>query len=285
MSKITFDSLAVKKRSNTPIVMLTAYDYPMADIIDKSGVDIVLVGDSLANVALGLESTTSVGMKEMLHHAKAVRRAIKRSILIGDMPYSSYQVDCEAALNNAKSFIKEAGCDGVKFEWFGDCPKVVEEVVKTGIPVMGHIGLTPQTAQKKGGFKVQGKDADAARNLIDSALLLQELGVFSIVLECVPDTLAQMITEKLRIPTIGIGAGPWCDGQVLVTNDLIGFSQGFKPKFVKQYIDLTNNIRGAVQQFCQEVADRKFPSNEHSYIMSDDELGKLKAQLSENQAT
>ena len=204
----------VSLKGKRKLTMLTAYDYPLASLIDRAGIDMVLVGDSVANVVLGLDSTTKVGMSEMLHHAKAVRRAVKNALVIGDMPFESYQLNPDEAVKNARRFIDEAGCDCVKLEWFEKCLEVTEKIIQAGIPVMGHIGLTPQTADKLGGFKVQGKDAEAGQRLIDQASALEKLGCFSIVLECVPDKLAEIITRKLKIPTIGIGAGVNCDGQV-----------------------------------------------------------------------
>jgi len=265
-----------KKKSSSPITMLTAYDYPFASILDQAEIDIILVGDSVANVVLGLESTKSVGMNEMIHHAKAVRRGVEHSLLVGDMPYESYQINTEDSLKNAKRFIDEAGCDAVKLEWFDGVEVAVRGMVNEGIQVMGHIGLTPQTADKLGGFKVQGRDADTASRLIDQALLFQELGVFSIVLECIPDALAEIITKKLKIPTIGIGAGVACDGQVLVLHDLLGLFEGFRPKFIKQYVDLKNEIKTAVDQYKHDVESRAFPSKEHSYSIKQEELDKLK---------
>lgn len=265
-----------KKAKGFPITMLTAYDYPMASIIDSAGIDLILVGDSVANVILGLESTTEVGMDEMLHHAKAVRRGVKNALLVGDMPFESYQLNPEDSVKNASRFIDEAGCDAVKLEWFKDCLAATKRMVKAGIPVMGHIGLTPQTADKLGGFKVQGKDAEAANRLIEQAELLEKTGSFSIVLECIPDVLAELITERLHIPTIGIGAGPKCDGQVLVTHDLLGLYEKFRPKFVKRYSNLSEQIRKAVEGYKFEVENRIFPAKEHSFSMKEEEARKLK---------
>jgi len=278
MSKIEIESLIEKKRKGRPITMLTAYDYPLASIIDESGIDIILVGDSVANVVLGLESTTSVSIDNMLYHTKAVRRAVKNSLLIGDMPFESYQVNMKDAKKNANRFIEEAGCDGIKLEWFDGCADVARSVIEAGIPVMGHIGLTPQTADKLGGFKVQGKDLGAAKRLIEEALLLENMGVFSIVLECIPDLLAQIITKKLRIPTIGIGAGSMCDGQVLVTYDLLGLTRGFRPKFVKSYTNISEVMKNAIISYKHDVEERRFPSKEHSYAMKEEEARQLKAE-------
>jgi 3-methyl-2-oxobutanoate hydroxymethyltransferase len=272
--KITVqDILSMKGKRR--ITMLTAYDYPLASLIDQAGIDIILVGDSLANVVLGLESTTQVGMTEMLHHAKAVTRAVKHSLVVGDMPYESYQVDPGQSVKNASRFIKEASCDVVKLEWFDKCLEVTAEIIKAGIAVMGHIGLTPQTADKLGGFKVQGKDAETARRLIKQAKCLEAEGCFSIVLECVPDKIARMITESVSIPTIGIGAGVGCDGQVLVTHDLLGLFERFKPKFVKQYINLAPQIQKAIEEYKKEVLAGTFPTSAHSFTIKDEELEKL----------
>jgi len=256
--------------------MLTAYDYPLASLVDKAGVDMILVGDSLANVVLGLDSTTKIGMTEMLHHAKAVTRAVSHALVIGDMPYESYQANPDDSVKNAKRFIEEAKCDCVKLEWFDKCLQVTREIIKYDIPVMGHIGLTPQTADQLGGFKVQGKDAEAAKRLIEQAQELEKLGCFSIVLECVPDRIAGIITEKLRIPTIGIGAGIHCDGQVLVIHDMLGLFSRYTPKFVKKYLDLSPLISRAVEEYISEVSCGKFPGPEHSFTIKEEELKKIK---------
>ncbi len=259
--------------------MLTAYDYPLAGLIDKAGIDIVLVGDSLANVVLGLESTTGVGMQEMLHHAKAVSRAVKRALIVGDMPFEAYQVNPLDSLGNARRFMEEAKCDAVKLEWFDACVEATRAITAAGIPVMGHIGLTPQTADKLGGFKVQGKDAGAAGRLFEQAKALEEAGCFSLVLECVPDKIAEIITRQLAIPTIGIGAGVHCDGQVLVTHDMLGLFTRYTPKFVKKYVDLSGLIVKAVEAYKEEVLEGKFPSQEHSFSIKEEELKKLKSSL------
>jgi 3-methyl-2-oxobutanoate hydroxymethyltransferase len=258
--------------------MLTAYDYPLAALVDEADVDMILVGDSLANVVLGLESTTEVGMNEMIHHAKAVNRAVKKALLVGDMPFESYQKDSASAVENALRYQSEAGCDAVKLEWFDNCHEVAERIVKAGIPVMGHVGLTPQTAEKLGGFKVQGKDAATARKIMENAKAMEQSGCFSIVLECIPMEIAQIITKQLSIPTIGIGAGVHCDGQVLVTHDLLGLVSRHKPKFVRQYIDLSAAIVGGISDFCKDVESGKFPDRDHSYAMNREELSLLKAE-------
>jgi 3-methyl-2-oxobutanoate hydroxymethyltransferase len=272
--KITVKDI-IELKGKRKITMLTAYDYPIAYLVDKAGIDMILVGDSLANVVLGLQSTTEVGMQEMIHHAKAVTRAVKNALVIGDMPYESYQLNPEAAVENARRFIEEAKCDCVKLEWFERCIEVTEKIVKAGIAVMGHIGLTPQTADKLGGFKVQGKDAQAANRLIKQAQDLEKLGCFSIVLECVPDKIAQIITKELKIPTIGIGAGVYCDGQVLVIHDLLGLFQRYTPKFVKKYVDISSLIFKAVEDYKNEVIQGKFPDKEHSFSIKEEELKKL----------
>ncbi|MFH1656011.1 MAG: 3-methyl-2-oxobutanoate hydroxymethyltransferase [Candidatus Omnitrophota bacterium] len=273
--KVTISQIQEMKNKGQKITMLTAYDFPLASFVDQAQIDIVLVGDSVANVVLGLESTTEVGMTEMIHHSKAVRRGVKYALLVGDMPYESYQINPKESVKNAKRFVEEAGCDAVKFEWFEKCCEVTKEVIKAGIPVMGHIGLTPQTADKLGGFKVQGKDADAAKNLITQAESLEKLGCFSIVLECVPDLVAERITKKIKIPTIGIGAGIHCDGQVLVTPDLLGLFERFKPKFVKQYINLAPKIVEALKKYKEEVLNGNFPAKEHSFSIKKEELDKI----------
>jgi len=267
------DILSLKNKRK--ITMLTAYDYPLASLMDKVGIDMILVGDSLANVVLGLDSTTKVGMVEMLHHAKAVTRAVKHALVVGDMPYESYQTHPDDAVRNARRFIDEANCDVVKLEWFDKCLEVTEKIIKAGIPVMGHIGLTPQTADKLGGFKVQGKDAETAKRLIEQAVALEKLGCFSIVLECVPDKISRMITEKLKIPVIGIGAGPYCDGQVLVAHDMLGLFDRYTPKFVKKYVNLSPLISAAVEEYIKEVTDGKFPGPEHCFNIKEEELKKL----------
>jgi 3-methyl-2-oxobutanoate hydroxymethyltransferase len=273
-NKITVENIRSLK-GKRKITMLTAYDYPLAYLVDKAGIDMILVGDSLANVVLGLDSTTKVGMNEMLHHAKAVTRAVKNALVVGDMPYESYQVNPAESVENAKRFIEEAKCDCVKLEWFDRCLEVTKDILAAGIPVMGHIGLTPQTADKLGGFKVQGKDAETAKRLIEQAETLQKLGCFAIVLECVPDKISALITGKLKIPVIGIGAGVHCDGQVLVIHDALGLFERYTPKFVKKYIDLTPLILGALKNYKDEVLTEKFPGQEHSFVIKEEELKKI----------
>jgi len=245
MDKDRFSILDFKRKkvSGEKITMLTAYDYPMAMIIDKAGIDAILVGDTLNMVVLGRESTVSVTMDEMIHHCKAVRRGTRRAFLIGDMPFMSFQASSEDAVRNAGRFVKEAGCDAVKLEGGREVVERIRSIVTAGIPVLGHIGLTPQSSSKLGGYKVQGKDAETAKRLMTDAADLEKAGCFAVVIECVPRELALKITKHVSIPTIGIGAGNHCDGQVLVTHDMIGLFDGFLPKFVKKYADIGNSIR------------------------------------------
>lgn len=273
--KMTIAELHRKKRAGEKITMLTAYDYPTATLVDEVGIDTILVGDSLAMVMLGYTSTVPVTMDEMIHHCRAVTRGAQTSFIIGDMPFLSYQVSIEKAVENAGRFIKEAGCDCVKLEGGSEMAGVVQAVVRAGIPVCGHIGLTPQTATMLSGFKVQGKDAESARQLIKSALDLEDAGAFMVVMECIPDRLAARITTELKIPTIGIGAGKDCDGQVLVYHDLVGLYERFTPKFVKRYVNLSPMIREALLQYKTEVEKGTFPGPEHSFSMKAEEAEKI----------
>ncbi len=268
--KVTILDLQEKKQRGEPITMLTAYDYPTALLVDRAGIDIILVGDSLAMVVLGHENTVAVTMEEMLHHCKAVARGAKYPLLVGDMPFLSYQVDRREAVRNAGRFLKEGGMDVVKLEGGQEMADTVKAIVDAGIPVMGHIGLTPQSISKLGGFRVQGKSVEAAKKLLADAQALEEAGAFSIILEAVPDRLAQLITERIKIPTIGIGAGPHCDGQVLVIHDLIGLFDRFTPKFVKRYANIFPILTEALEQYREEVLHRTFPGREHSFTMSDE---------------
>ncbi len=273
--KVTIASLHQKKASGQKITMMTAYDYPTGRLVDESGIDTILVGDSLGMVMLGYDSTVPVTMEEMLHHCKAVTRGAENAFVVGDMPFMSYQVSLEKAVENAGRFMKEAGCDCVKLEGGSEMAPVVRAIVTAGVPVCAHIGLTPQTATKLSGFKVQGKDAESANELIQSAKDLEEAGAFMIVMECIPDLLAAKITQALQIPTIGIGAGKNCDGQVLVYHDLVGLFERFTPKFVKKYINLSPQIREALVQFRTEVEDGTFPGPEHSFAMKAEEAEKM----------
>ncbi len=265
MARITPVEIRQRKETGPKLTMLTAYDFSFARLIDDCDIDMILVGDSLGMVVLGYESTVPVTMEDMLHHCKAVSRAVKRAMVIGDMPFMSYQISPEKTLENAGRFLKEAGCDAVKLEGGVNVARTIERLVRAGIPVMGHVGLTPQTASSLGGFKVQGKDLDDAKKIYHDAIAVAESGAFSIVLECVPSELAGLITESLPIPTIGIGAGPKCDGQVLVTNDMIGLFDKFTPKFVKKYINLSSEIKRAFSLYKREVEAGEFPSNKESF--------------------
>jgi 3-methyl-2-oxobutanoate hydroxymethyltransferase len=274
--KVTISYLQKKMDEGQKITMMTAYDYPTASLVDQAEMDTILVGDSLGMVVLGYESTVPVTMEDMLHHCKAVCRGVKQSFVIGDMPFMSYQVSVEKAVENAGRFIKDAGCESVKLEGGSEMAHVVKAIVDAGIPVCAHIGLTPQTATKLSGFKVQGKDAEGARELVNSAKDLEEAGAFMIVLECIPDQVASKITNELNIPTIGIGAGKYCDGQVLVYHDLVGLFERFTPKMVKQYINLAPQIRNALIQYREEVEKGIFPGPEHSFTMKAEEAHKMK---------
>lgn len=265
--KRTIQAIISMKKSSEKISMLTAYDASFAALIDAAGIDMVLVGDSLGNVLLGYNSTIPVTMEEMLHHCKAAGRGINQALLVGDMPFMSYQVSDSEAITNAGRFLKEAGCDAVKLEGGTEVVETVKAIVRAGIPVMGHIGLTPQTASQLGGYKVQGRDADSARRLLQSARDLEAAGAFAIVLECIPAQLSEAITQKVSIPTIGIGAGKHCDGQVLVTHDMVGMFEKFIPSFVKQYVNLAPQIKAAVTAYHEEVKSGSFPAEEYSFNM------------------
>jgi len=274
-AKVTIGDLQKKMQAGQKITMMTAYDYPTASLVDQAEIDTILVGDSLGMVVLGYDSTVPVTMDEMIHHCKAVCRGTSSAFVIGDMPFMSYQVSIEKAVENAGRFIKEAGCECVKLEGGTEMVPVVEAITTAGIPVCAHIGLTPQTATKLSGFKVQGKDAEGARKLVQSARDLEKAGAFMIVLECIPDPVAKKITDALTIPTIGIGAGKDCDGQVLVYHDLVGLFERFTPKMVKQYVNLAPRIRDALVQYKQEVEDGTFPGPEHSFAMKAEEAEKI----------
>lgn len=272
--KITIPDLQARKQASRRFSMVTAYDYPTALVADEAGIEAVLVGDSLAMVVLGLPNTVSVTMDEMLHHCRAVSRGAKNALLVGDMPFMSYSNPAEAIFN-AGRFLKEAGMEAVKLEGGAIVAPIARAIINAGIPVMGHIGLMPQTIAKLGGFKVQGKTAPAIRQLIDDALALQEAGCFSVVLEAIPAPVAEIITGKLAIPTIGIGAGPACDAQVLVFHDMVGLFDRFTPKFVRRYADLHEQMRAALSRYRQEVEEGQFPAPEHSYTLAADVLEQL----------
>ena len=279
--KTTILDIQSKKQSGMPITMLTAYDYPSALLVDQAGFDVILVGDSLGMVVLGLESTVPVTMEEMLHHCRAVARGAHRSHLVGDMPFMSYQADISEAIRNAGRFMKEGLMHSVKLEGGQEVVGTVRAIVEAGIPVMGHIGLTPQSASKLGGYRVQGKTAaDALRLLLDGQAL-QEAGCYSIVLEAVPAEVAQTISERLDIPTIGIGAGVGCDGQVLVYHDLIGMFDRFTPRFVRRYAAVSEAISSALLSFSEDVTGRAFPAEEHTYKIEERELNEFHRLLGE----
>jgi len=260
--RITINQIKAMKPKGEKIVMLTAYDYSTARLVDEAGIPLILVGDSLGMVVLGYQSTIPVTMEEMLHHTKAVVRGTKQAMVIGDMPFMTYHVSVEDALRNAARFIQEAGAQAVKLEGGVTVAEKVKRIVDCGIPVMGHIGLTPQSIHQFGGFKMQGKTPEAAANLLADAKALEEAGVFAVVLETIPANLARLITDKISIPTIGIGAGPECDGQVQVINDILGSFADFVPKHAKQYVKLTDIISKAVSQYRDEVKAGIFPSAE-----------------------
>lgn len=266
MSKtVTTATLLEMKSRGEKIAVVTAYDWATARLLDQAEVDVLLVGDSLGMVILGLDNTLAVTMEDMLHHCRAVARGAQRAFLVGDMPFMSYQVSPEQALANAGRFLKEAAMHGVKVEGGQEILPAVRKMTASGIPVMGHLGLTPQHIHQLGGFKVQGRSLDAARLIMEQALALQDAGTFALVLECVPQDLAAEITRGLRIPTVGIGAGPDCDGQVLVFHDLVGMYDRFTPKFVKQYAQAGEVIRDAVRRYVAEVKNGAFPAPEHVF--------------------
>jgi 3-methyl-2-oxobutanoate hydroxymethyltransferase len=274
--KLTLPHLAEMKAAGEPIVMVTAYDFPSAQIVDEAGVDVVLVGDTAAMVVLGHDATTPVGMDEMLMMASAVRRGLEHPLLIGDMPFGSYEGSNEQAIENAQRFVKEAGCDAVKLERGGASVDRARAIVRSGIPVMGHVGLTPQTATALGGFKTQGKTAEAAAKLFEEAMALQAVGCFAIVFEAIPSAVTEALMPKLEIPVIGIGAGPSTDGQVLVLHDLLGVYDGHQAKFVKRFAEVRRESLKGVRAFTEEVRARSFPDeDQHTYSIPQEELEEL----------
>lgn len=281
VKKLTIPDIIRRKQQDAPISSLTAYDYPWARIADQAGIDIILVGDSLGMVVLGYNGTVAVTIEEMLHHSKAVARGVERALIVTDMPFGAYNSSRREAISNATRLIKEGGADAVKLEGGTEMAKVAAAIVNAGIPVQGHVGLTPQTATNLGGFKVQGKDAQAAKKLYEDAKAMEEAGCFSVVLEAIPAPLAAYITKKLSIPTIGIGAGAQCDGQVLVMHDLLGLYDRFTPKFVKQYAKLGQLSLEAMSAYKKEVEQRRFPAEEHSFAMKEEEQDKLFKELGE----
>ncbi|MHB8094525.1 MAG: 3-methyl-2-oxobutanoate hydroxymethyltransferase [Candidatus Aminicenantales bacterium] len=278
--KITPPSLRAMKEAGERIVVLTAYDFPTAGILDDSGVDVVLVGDSLGMVVLGYESTIPVTMDEMIHHTRAVTRAVKRALVVGDMPYFSFHLSVEETIRNASRFLKEAGAGSVKIE--GASPKrlkLVEAMTEAEIPVMGHVGLTPQSIRRIGRYKVSGADREDAERVLRGALDLERAGAFAVVLESIPMEVAGEVTAALRIPTLGIGAGPRCDGQVLVFHDLVGLTAGFVPKFAKPYADLRSVVGEAVRGYADDVRKNAFPDDAHSYHLKPESVRTVVAGL------
>jgi len=278
LTKLTIIDLRLMKEEGRKITMLTAYDYPTALVLDEAGIDIILVGDSLGNVILGYKNTIPVTMDDMVRHCAAVSRGVKRALVVGDMPFMSYATP-ELAVRNAGRLVQEGGVEAVKLEGGREMAPIVKLLVDNGVPVMGHIGLTPQSIHKFGGYKVQGRTAEAAKKLIEDAEILEKAGVFSIVLECIPWKVAKIITSSISVPTIGIGAGAYCDGQVLVTHDLLGFFEGFKPKFVKQYCNIKKFIIDAVGSYINEVRSGAYPTIEYSYELPEEEEEKLAKEL------
>lgn len=273
--KNTIQSFKEAKAKGEKISMLTAYDYSMAKLIDESDINGILIGDSLGMVCLGYENTLAVTMEDMIHHTKAVSRGVKNALIVTDMPYLSYHVSIYDSVSNAGRLIKEAGAQAIKLEGGSEFKETIEAIVKAQIPVMGHLGLTPQSLNMFGGFKVQGKEEAAAKKLIEDAKVLEEAGVFSIVLECIPKQLSKIITESVTVPTIGIGAGPHCDGQILVYHDMLDMYGNISPKFVKKYGDIGNAMKKAFKEYKKEINAGEFPKDEHSFSMKDEILNKL----------
>lgn len=273
MKKSVSDVLCCK--GVKPLTMLTAYDYPTACIIDEVGIDMILVGDSLGNVILGYENTLAVTVEDMIHHGKAVCRGAKNTMVVIDMPFMSYQVSVEDAVRNAGRIMQQTNCQAVKMEGGAEYADRIKAIVQAGIPVVAHIGLTPQSVNTLSGYRVQGKTEEAARKLIADAKAVAEAGAFAITLECVPEALAKMITESVPAVTIGIGAGKYCDGQVLVYQDMLGFTGGFTPKFAKKYANLHDTIAEAFRQYKEETESRAFPAKEHTFAISDEVMEKL----------
>jgi len=262
--KITAPHIRARK-GGAPIVALTAYDYPTARLVDEAGFDFILVGDSLAQTVLGYDSTLPVTLEEMLHATRAVRRGVRRALIVGDMPFGTYQDNAAHAVKAAIRFVKEGGAEAVKVEGGARRAKIVEAIVNAEVPVMGHVGLTPQSLLRMGGYRVQGKTIEAARELIDDALALEQAGVFAIVLEGIPAEISRLITDRVHVPTIGIGAGLECDGQILVFSDLVGLTFGHTAKFVRQYVDLKAVVSDALKRYADDVTARRFPADQESY--------------------
>src|SRR3954447_3716412 len=274
--RVTLAKLAEMRALGEPIVMITAYDHPSALVVEHAGVDVVLVGDSAANNVLGYPDTVPVSVEEMLMLTRAVRRGLKTPLLVGDLPFGSYEASDTQAIETAHRFVKDAGCDAVKLEGGGQMAQRARAIVEAGTPVMGHVGLTPQTATALGGYRAQGRTAERARQVLEDALALQDAGCFSIVFEAIPNELTDLIMDHMEIPVIGIGAGPSTDGQVLVYHDLLGINDAFKPKFVKRYAELRGEMVGAVAAYAEEVRSRVFPGPEHAYGVAPEEMERLK---------
>jgi 3-methyl-2-oxobutanoate hydroxymethyltransferase len=276
---VTLTKLAEMRALGEPIVMVTAYDHPSAIVVEEAGADVVLVGDSAANNVLGYQDTVPVTVEELLMLAAAVRRGLKTPLLVGDLPFGSYEASDAQAIATAHRFVKESGCDAVKLEGGGAMAERARAIVRAGVPVMGHVGLTPQTATALGGYRAQGRTAERARNVLDDALALQEAGCFSIVFEAIPAAVTDAIMEHMEIPVIGIGAGGSTDGQVLVLHDLLGMHDGFKPKFVKRYADVKAEMVRGVREYAEDVRKRAFPAPEHAYGIAPEEMERLRAML------
>jgi 3-methyl-2-oxobutanoate hydroxymethyltransferase len=276
MERISINEIRDMKKRGEKIVMMTAYDYPSARLVEEAGAEMILVGDTLGMVVLGYDSTVPVTMEDMIHHTKAVARGTKRALVVGDMPFMSYQLGWQDAMTNAARFMKEAGCGAVKLEGGVRSAETVRKLVEAGIPVMGHIGLTPQSVNQFGGFKVQGKTPAAAVQLMHDAQALEQAGAFAIVLELVPAPLAELLTERLSVPTIGIGAGVHCDGQVQVFHDLLGLYEAFVPKHTRRYAEVGATIREAVSQYARDVKSGAFPTAKESFKMDPAALDELR---------
>ena len=278
---VTLSTLAEMRALGEPIVTVTAYDHPTALAVEEAGVDVVLVGDSAANNVLGYDSTVPVTVEELLMLAAAVRRGLRTPLLVGDLPFGSYEASDAHAITTAQRFVKEAGVDAVKLEGGGTMARRAEAIVSAGVPVMGHVGLTPQTATALGGYRAQGRSAARARAVLDDALALQEAGCFALVFEAIPSDVTDVIMERMEIPVIGIGAGSSTDGQVLVLHDLLAMHEGFRPKFVKRYASIRREMVRGLQAYAEDVRTRRFPGPEHAYGIAPEELERLRAQLPE----
>ncbi len=278
-NKVNVQTLQAKKLHGEPITFLTAYDYPTAVALDRSGIDGILVGDSLGMVVLGYENTLPVTMQEMLHHCRAVSRGVSRAHLVGDMPFMSYQASVADALRNAGSILQKGGMDAVKLEGGRERVPAIRAIISAGIPVMGHLGLTPQSVHQLGGWKIQGKSTQAAKIIVEDSLILEDAGCYAIVLESIPAEVARLIASRLSIPVIGIGAGADCDGQVLVTHDVLGLFDRFTPSFVKKYADLFSEMERAFKEYISDVKERKFPASEHAHSMDAQALRDLMREI------